>query len=97
MEFGTNYLQTTSIKVQSCNENLAIAAAYCPPHLTISDGQLMDFFNLLADRFIAAGDCNAKHTLWGSRLVTPKGRLLYNAIIKPSNKLDYFSPGSPTY
>jgi len=52
---------------------------------------------LLGDRFIAAGDYNAKHTHWGSRLVTPKGRQLYNAIIKPNNKLDYISPGSPTY
>jgi len=29
--------------------------------------------------------------------VTPKGRQLYNAIISPSSKLDYVSPGSPTY
>jgi len=57
----------------------------------------MDFYNLLGDRFIAAGDYNAKHTHWGSLLVTPKGRQLYNAIIKPNNKLDYVSPGSPTY
>jgi len=50
----------------------------------------MDFYNLLGDRFIAAGDYNATHTHWGSRLVTPKGRQLYNAIIKPNNKLDCF-------
>jgi len=29
--------------------------------------------------------------------MTPKERQLYNAIIKPNNKLDYVSPGSPTY
>jgi len=57
----------------------------------------VDFYNLLGDRFIAAGDYNAKHTHWGSRLVTPKGRQIYNAIIKPNNKLDYVSPGNPTY
>jgi len=57
----------------------------------------MDFYNLLGHRFIATEDYNAKHTHWGSRLVTPKGRQLYNAIIKPINNLDYVSPGSPTY
>jgi len=57
----------------------------------------MDFYNLLGDRFTAAGDYNVKHTHWGSRLVTAKGRQLYNAIIKPNNILDYVSPGSPTF
>lgn len=95
--FATNYLQATSIKVQSGNGNLCIAAVYCPPRFTISEGQFMDFYNTLGDHFLAAGDYNAKHTHWGSRLVTPKGRQLYNALIKASNKLDYVSPGSPTY
>jgi len=44
----------------------------------------MEFFNTLGDRFIAAGDYNAKHTHWGSRLVTPKGKQLYNALLKPT-------------
>jgi len=54
--FATNYLQATSIKVQSGNGNLIIAAVYCPPRFTISEGQFMDSYNLLGDRFIAAGD-----------------------------------------
>jgi len=83
-------MQATSIKVQSGNGNLTIAAVYCLPLLIISEGQFMDFYNLLGDRFIVAGDYNAKHTHWRSRLVTPKGR---NAIIKPNNKLDYVSHG----
>jgi len=57
----------------------------------------MDFYNFLGDRLIAAGDYNAKNTHWGSHLVTLKGRQLYNAIIKSNKKLDYVSPGSPTY
>jgi len=44
----------------------------------------MEFFNTLGDRFIAAGDYNAKHTHWGSRLMTPKGKQLYNALLKPT-------------
>jgi len=57
----------------------------------------MDLYNLLGNRFKAAWDYNAKHTHWGSCLVTPKGRQLYNSIIKPSNKFDHVSLGSPTY
>jgi len=57
----------------------------------------MQFFNSLGYHFIAAGDYNAKHTHWGSRLMTPKEEQLYNAIIKAKNKLDYVSSGIPTY
>jgi len=53
-------LQATSIKVLSGNGNLTIAAVYCPPRFTISEGEFMDFYNLLGDRFIAAGNYNAK-------------------------------------
>jgi len=95
--FATSYLKATSIKVQSGNGNLTIAAVNCPPCFAISEAQLMDFYNFLGDRFIAAGDYNTIHTHWGSRLVTPKGRQLYNVIIKSNNKLDYVSPGNTTY
>jgi len=54
----------------------------------------MDSYNLRGDPFLAAGDYNAKHTHWGSRLVTPKGWHLYNAIIKPRIKLGYVSPAA---
>jgi len=76
------------LKVQSGNGNLSITVVYCPARFTISVGHFMDLYKLLGYRFIAAGDYNAKHTHWGSRLVTPKIRQLYNAIIKPINKLD---------
>jgi len=57
----------------------------------------LDFYNSLGDRFVAGGDFNAKHTHSGSRLVTPKGRQLYKAIVNMRNKLECVSPGSPTY
>jgi len=95
--FATNYLQATSINIQLGCHNLALAAIYCPPRFTISEAQFIVYFNLLGKYFIAAGDYNAKHTHWGSLLVTPKGRQLYYAVIKPSNKLDCVSPSSPTH
>jgi hypothetical protein len=42
-----------------------------------------------------AGDWNAKHTAWGSRLITPKGRELLEDI--QQNNLNYISTGEPTY
>jgi len=36
--FATNYLQARSIEVQSGNETLSIAAVYCPPCFTFSEG-----------------------------------------------------------
>lgn len=98
IETGKNYLQATSIKIHLDNGNqLTLAAVYCPPRFTLSEDQFMEFFNSLGEHFIAAGDYNAKHTHWGSRLVNPKGKQLYNAIIKANNKLDHVSPGTPTY
>jgi len=76
---------------------LTLVAVYCPHHFTIAEDDFMQFFNSLGDYFKAAGDFNAKHTHWGSRLVTPKGTQLYNAIIKAKNKLDYVSSGRQPY
>ena len=54
-----------------------------------------DFFNSLGSRFIAGGDYNAKHTVWGSGLISPKGRALLKTL-KTLN-LSHISSGSPTY
>jgi hypothetical protein len=53
---------------------LTIWAVYLPPKYTAKQEQLEDFYNTLRRRFIAGGDYNAKHTDWGSRLITPRGR-----------------------
>lgn len=68
-----------------------------PPRFTVLEDQFLDFFQALGPHFIAAGDYNAKHTHWGSRLVNTKGKQLYKTIIKATNKLDHVSPGNPTY
>jgi hypothetical protein len=45
--------------------------------------------------FIAGGDYNAKHTDWGSRLITPRGREVLKTIER--NNLKHLSTGEPTY
>jgi hypothetical protein len=52
---------------------LTILAVHLPPKYTVKQGQLEDFYNTIRCRFIARGDYNAKHTDWGSRLITPRG------------------------
>jgi endonuclease/exonuclease/phosphatase family metal-dependent hydrolase len=47
------------------------------------------------DKFIVGGDFNSKHTVWGSRLITTKGRELYKII--HDNNGSIISTGTPTY
>ena len=55
----------------------------------------MTLFRSLGSRFLIGGDWNAKHTAWGARLITPKGRNLIKAL--SSYNCYYFSTGGPTY
>jgi hypothetical protein len=59
--------------VEDSDNLLTISAVYLAPKYTVKQEQLEDFYNTLGYRFIA-GDYNAKHTDWGSRLITPRGR-----------------------
>jgi len=90
-------LKTGSINLQTGGQNIILAVPYCPPHFTITEAQFLGYFNTLGEHFIAAGDYNAKHMQQGSRLLTPKARQLYNAIIKVGNRLECVSPASTTY
>ena len=54
-----------------------------------------EYFQHLGDKYIAAGDYNSKHTLWGSRNTTPRARTL-EKYIRNSN-LNILSTGTPTY
>ena len=47
---------------------------YSPPRHNIKEDLYKSLFNQIGERFIIGGDFNAKHTICGSRLVTPKGR-----------------------
>jgi hypothetical protein len=49
----------------------------------------------LGHKFVAGGDYNSKHKLWGSRLITTKGRQLTKII--QEQKYSYLSTSTPTY
>ncbi|GBP96767.1 Probable RNA-directed DNA polymerase from transposon BS [Eumeta japonica] len=74
---------------------IAISAVYCPPRHNINKEQFTNYFKTLGSKFVSAGDFNAKHTYWGSRLITPRGRQLLETVM--SNNLDAVSSGHPTY
>lgn len=93
--FKENHIQATSVQITSINLPLIISAIYCPPSQNIEEKDFSTFFKELGTRFIAGGDYNAKHTMWGSRLVTNRGREL----LKTTRKLNlsHISTGEPTY
>jgi hypothetical protein len=64
------------IKVKLTQYELTVAAVYYPPKYNIKKENFKDFFQTLEHNFIAGGDYNSEHTLWGSRLITTKGREL---------------------
>jgi hypothetical protein len=72
--YNQDFLQATSVSVVNSVGLLTRSAVYLPPKCTVKQGQLEDFENTLGCRFIAGGDYNAKHTDWGARLITPRGR-----------------------
>jgi len=88
-------IQATSITVSGLFYKITIAAIYCPPRHNLKEEHFKAFFQTLGPRFLAGGDFNRKHTLWGSRLTTTKGREL--AKLLQANNYSFLSTGSPTY
>jgi homogentisate 1,2-dioxygenase len=65
---------------------ITISAVYLPPKYSVKEEQLEYFHNNLERQFIAGGDYNAKHTNWGSRLITPRGCEVLKAMERNSLK-----------
>jgi hypothetical protein len=93
--FQTKYFQYTAIQITETKPGLTIIATYCPPKYPIKTEHFIKMFNCFSNRFIMAGDFNAKSPQWGSRLTTPRGRQLLKAIRKLN--LGCGSGGTPTY
>ena len=74
---------------------ITTSAVYCPPRHSIAKENFDSLFDALGNRFIAGGNYNAKHTQWGSRLVTARGKNLLQSIT--TNNLNYLTTYEPTY
>jgi len=95
-KYAESTIQATSITVSGLFYKTTIAAVYCPPRHNLKEEQFKAFFQTLGPKFLAGGgDFNSKHTLWGSRLTTAKGREL--AKLLQANNYYFISTGSPTY
>jgi len=88
-------MQATIIQVQGQQRPINIAVVYCPPRYNLKAQQYHSLFRLLEPCFIAGGDYNSKHTLWGSRIITTKGKELASLI--HSQNYSFPSTGTPTY
>lgn len=83
------------MKVQTKFKQYMIAAIYCPPRYTLKKEDFVKFFKTLGEYYIIGGDFNAKHTYWGSRKITSKGKELYKA--GAECKCEFHSTRRPTY
>lgn len=91
-------MQISSAVVFHNNIELTLAAAYFPPSkrgLKITTNDCVNLFNKLGSHFVIGGDYNAKHTAWGSREDTTRGRNLLEAI--NSCKCSHLSANGPTH
>lgn len=93
--YTTNKIQSALVKVNLFPWPIIIGAVYCPPRHAITADEFQEFLLPLEPRFLVAGDWNAKHTTWGSRLISPKGRALFHTI--QQHNLNCMSTGEPTY
>ena len=87
-------LQATSATIDWIGP-LTKAAVYYPPKHTFKAEHFQSFCITLGQCFLAGGDYNAKHSHWGSRLTTPRGRELFKAM--QVENLSHVSTGEPTY
>jgi hypothetical protein len=86
-----HHLLATSVTIEDWVGPPTIAAIYCAPKHSIKAEQFQHLYATPGHRFLAG----AKHTHWGSRHVTPRGRELHKAMQKKN--LQHASAGEPTY
>ncbi|KAL1462246.1 hypothetical protein WDU94_014097 [Cyamophila willieti] len=88
-------IQLASVTVQTKQGPITIASIYCPPGKKITEEDLTPLFTELGHKFIIGGDFNAKHTHWGSRLISTRGRTLLKEM--KNHRIEALSTGKPTH
>ena len=84
-----------NVSIQTKNQCITVGAIYSPPRHSISTDEYKRLLEPYNTKCILGGDFNSKHTQWGSRLTTTKGRALSNALREM--KWHAVSTGKPTY
>jgi exonuclease III len=94
-KYKQDNIQATSISLEDNIGETTVSAIYCPPKHDNNYEDYDRFFKTLGNCFIVAGDYNAKHTFWGSRITKTKGRELFK--VMQNNNLKHLSTRQPTY
>jgi hypothetical protein len=66
-----------------------------PSRHAISSEEYVELLESYGSKYLIGDDWNAKHSQWGARLITPKGRNLLEAMNRQN--CNYLSTGEPTY
>jgi hypothetical protein len=91
-KYVTRDIQATTV---TSKQRLTVNAIYCPPSYNNYANEFKTLFDKMSSCFIIGGDFNAKHTHWGSKLITTKGHELYKAVADTGCEI--VSTGKPTY
>jgi hypothetical protein len=94
-KYEEHHIHASSIKVKRVPCAFTIIAAYCPPRQVLIRIHFESLIPTLSKKFIAGGDFNSRHTVWGSRPITTIGRELYKTI--HDNNYTIISTEAPTY
>lgn len=88
-----SYIEGTFVQLFFPTESITFGAIYCSPSKPLIKEDL-DLLLTVGPRFLLAGDFNAKHLCWNSRLTTSRGQTLEQ---HSHNKYDVLAPLTPTY
>jgi hypothetical protein len=69
-------LEATAVRIETVNGPLTIISCYHPPRLLLQENDITEILDT-GTSVIAAGDFNAKHQTWGSRVANRNGRILH--------------------
>ncbi len=92
---STTQFQLCAIRLPLADQHLTVASVYCSPSCKTDSTAFDLLFQNLKGKWLAGGDYNAKHSMWGSRIITTRGRELAKVIER--RNYEAISSGQPTY
>ena len=87
-------MRSIGVRVKSTRAELRLYAAYRPPGETFCPSDIRTVLDGCTPTLVA-GDLNAKHPAWGSRVITPAGRRLLED--SEANNYEVLGPDEPTH
>ena len=88
-------LEETTIAVHTADGDLYLSSVYKPPRKRLRPADISGLTGNGGRPTLAAGDFNAKHTAWNSRVCSPAGLVLHS-YVHNSNTLKVIGPTEPT-